>query len=55
MLAETGITAEVMIEHDIMKIMEYGMLRTPGLVVDGILMVSGRVPRKEELKKLFTH
>ncbi len=50
---ELGLHAEVVKEDDISRIMEYGILRTPGLVVDGSVLVSGRLPSKEELKALF--
>lgn len=45
--------ARVSREEDIMKIMEYGILRTPGLVVDGKLVLSGRVPSPGEIEKLL--
>lgn len=54
MVSELGIEATVTKEEDIMKIMEYGIMRTPGLVVDGKVVLSGRVPSSSELKKLLT-
>lgn len=54
MVAELGINAKIIKEEDIMKIMEYGIMRTPGLVIDEKLVFSGRLPSKEELKKLLT-
>jgi hypothetical protein len=43
------------IEHvkDMKKIMEYPILRTPGLVIDEKLVCSGRVPSKEEVKSFL--
>ena len=32
-------------------ILKYNILRTPGLVIEGKLMTSGRVPSKSEIKK----
>ncbi len=52
-VSELGLDATVTKVEDIMKIMEYGILRTPGLVVDEKVVVSGRVPGREELKKLI--
>lgn len=52
-VAENGIQATIEKVDDIMKIMEYGILRTPGLVIDGKVMFSGRVPSKEELKSII--
>lgn len=47
--AELGL--EIRIEHirDIARIMEYPVLSTPALVVNGEVKVSGRMPSKEEL------
>lgn len=50
---EHAIDAEVTKETDIMKIMNYGVMSTPGLVVDGKVVVSGRLPTQEELIKLI--
>lgn len=38
---------------DIQKIMAYGVMMTPALVVDGAVKVSGKVPSVDELKKMF--
>jgi small redox-active disulfide protein 2 len=54
-VAELGIEASVTKEEDIMKIMEYGIMRTPGLVVDGKVVMSGRIPSVSELKELLTN
>lgn len=51
---ELGLDAEVIKEEDIVKIMEYGIPRTPGLVVDGKVVMSGRLPSVEEIKELLT-
>ena len=53
-VSELGLSARVEMESDIMKIMEYGILRTPGLIIDGNLVLSGRVPSTSELKKILT-
>lgn len=53
-VTEMGIEAIVTKEEDIMKIMEYGIMRTPGLVVDGKVVMSGRIPSANELKELLT-
>lgn len=51
--AEHGIDAEISKETDIVKIMGYGVMSTPGLVIDGKVAMSGRLPSKDELKKLI--
>jgi small redox-active disulfide protein 2 len=52
-IAEMGITAEVIKEEDIQKIMAYGIMRTPALVIDEKVAVSGRVPSVKELKEII--
>ena len=44
-----GIDAEVVHVDDLQKIMSYGILRTPGLVVDGVVKSAGRMPNKAEI------
>jgi len=49
-LAELGVAADVGKVSDITKIMEFDILGTPGLVIDGKVVCSGRIPRLEEIK-----
>lgn len=51
---ELGIEASVTKEEDIVKIMGYGILSTPGLVIDGKVAMSGRLPSATELTDLLT-
>ncbi len=53
-VAELGIDAIVEKEEDIMNIMNYGIMHTPGLVINGKVIVSGRVPSMSELKDFIT-
>ena len=53
-LAELEITADVSKVEDIMKIMEYGVMRTPALVINEKVVLSGYVPDTKELKNLIT-
>lgn len=48
---ELGLHATVEKVTDIKDIMKYGIMKTPGLVVDEKVKVSGRVPTAEEIKK----
>ena len=54
-IAETGVNADVEKVEDILKIMSYGVMSTPALVIDQKVAVSGRVPSKEEIRKLLTN
>lgn len=40
--------------EDIQKIMEYGVMRTPGLVINGKVVLSGQVPKVSELMDILT-
>lgn len=53
-LAQLGQEAHVEKVQDIGKIMEYGILSTPGLVVDGEVKSTGKVQKVEELKRLLS-
>ena len=53
-VAEIGIEASIIKEEDITKIMQYGIMRTPGLVVNEKLVLAGRVPSIKEIKDLIT-
>jgi small redox-active disulfide protein 2 len=50
---ELNIPAEIGKVTDIDKIMEYGVLMTPALAVDGRVVASGKVLSKEEIKKIL--
>ncbi|MBN1169418.1 TM0996/MTH895 family glutaredoxin-like protein [Candidatus Micrarchaeota archaeon] len=49
--AELGIGAEITKVTDIGKIVEYGVMSTPAIVVDGEVRAYGRIPDAEEIKK----
>ena len=51
--AEKGIVLEVDKITDLTEIMSYGIMSTPGLVVDGEVRSAGRVPAKVELAALI--
>ena len=38
---------------DLQKIMTFGVMVTPALVVDGVVKVAGKVPGIEDIKKLL--
>lgn len=50
---ELGIEYDVRKVKDINTIMDYGIMITPALVVDGEVKVAGKVPTLEEVKDLI--
>ncbi len=52
-VAELNLQAEFVKVEDIKKIMAYGVMTTPALVVDGVVKVSGKIPSVEEIKALL--
>ena len=50
---ELQLEANIEKVEDIQKIMEYGVMSTPALVIDGKVAMSGKLPKSEELKKIL--
>ena len=53
-VADMGIDATIVKEEDIMKIMGYGIMHTPGLVINEKVVFSGRIPSANELRDLIS-
>ncbi len=53
-LAQTGKFAEVQKVEDLQKIMEYGVMSTPGLVIDGKVVSVGKLLTPEEIADLIS-
>jgi len=53
-VAELKLDATVVKEEDIVKIMGYGIMRTPALVVDEKVLFYGRIPSVSELKEMLS-
>ena len=49
-VAECGADAVVEKVADLQAMMKMGIISTPGVAVDGVLKVAGRVPKPEEIK-----
>ncbi len=49
-----GIAYQLEKVTDITEIINFGVMMTPGLVVDGEVKVSGRVPKDEEIKEMIS-
>ena len=52
---ELNLDANVEKLEDIQKIMEYAVMRTPALVINEKVVLSGQVPKIAELKELLTN
>ena len=50
---ELGLNYELVKITNINAIMEFGVMMTPALAVDGLVKVVGKVPEVAELKKLL--
>lgn len=50
-VGEMGVSAEVKKVEKMNEIVEAGIMLTPGLVINGKLKATGKVPGKEDLKK----
>ncbi|MCD4806604.1 MAG: thioredoxin family protein [Methanococcoides sp.] len=48
---ENGINAEITKVEDITKILDYGVMITPGLVVDGDVKIAGKIPSEDKVKE----
>jgi|UniRef100_A0A7V6DPG3 small redox-active disulfide protein 2 len=53
--AAKAVGGEIEVEKvsDLSKIMSYGVMMTPALVVDGEVKVVGKVPSVDEIKKMI--
>ncbi|MGB5919611.1 thioredoxin family protein [Arcobacter sp.] len=52
-VADAGIFAQVEKVEDIEKIMAYGIMSTPALVINGEVKSTGKLLNSEEIKALF--
>jgi len=52
--AELGLTADISHLYDVKEYALLGVRVTPAVIVDGRVVLSGKVPTVEELKKLFS-
>lgn len=52
-IAELGIVAHVEKIEDMQKIMSYGVMSTPALVIDGVVKLVGKVPNKARMIEIL--
>ena len=50
---ETGIDAQIEHVTDIKKIMAYGVMTTPALVIDGKVVAAGKLPTLADIKQMI--
>jgi small redox-active disulfide protein 2 len=53
-IEELGLNATVEKVEDIQKIMEYAVMRTPALVINEKVVLSGQVPKLKAMKEILT-
>jgi small redox-active disulfide protein 2 len=50
---QAGLQVEVVKDESVERMAALGLMATPGVAVDGKVVVSGRIPRAEELRQIF--
>jgi small redox-active disulfide protein 2 len=50
---QAGLQVEVVKDESIERMVALGLMATPGVAIDGKVVVSGRIPRAEELRQIF--
>lgn len=48
-----GLDVEVVKDESVDRMMELGLMATPGVVIDGKVVVSGRIPKAAEVRQLL--
>lgn len=51
---DLGIDYELEKVTEIVEIMQFGVMSTPGLVIDGKVVVAGKVPTEDRMKELLS-
>jgi small redox-active disulfide protein 2 len=52
-VADAGLEVEVVKDESIERMMALGLMATPGVAVDGKVVVSGRVPKPDDVRRLL--
>ena len=53
-VVQLGITAQVELVTDVQTILRYGVMNTPGIVIDDKVVSTGRVPALSQMAQLIT-
>jgi small redox-active disulfide protein 2 len=52
-VAEAGLTCDVVKNESINRMVELGLMATPGVAFDGKVVISGHIPKTEEIRQLL--
>jgi len=52
--SKEGIDADISKVEDFKQIMNYGVMTTPALVIDGKVKAAGKIPSAEDIKKFIS-
>ena len=52
-IEELGIEAEVVKVEDLVSMMKFGVMSTPGIVIDEKVVMVGKIPTVADMKKLL--
>ncbi len=50
---QSGLPIEVVKDESIERMMALGLMATPGVAIDGKVVISGRIPKAEEVRQLL--
>ncbi len=50
---EAGLDVEVIKDESIERMMALGLMATPGVAIDGRVVLSGRIPKADEMRHLL--
>ena len=53
-VSDLGLKADIVKVEDLMDIVRLGVLTTPSVMLDGKLIISGRVPKVKDIVKLLS-
>jgi small redox-active disulfide protein 2 len=52
-IEEGGLDIELVKDESIERMMALGLMATPGVAIDGKVVVSGRIPKAEEVRRVL--
>ena len=52
-IKENNVNASLTKVDDIMEIMQYNIMSTPAIVVDGVVRIKGKVPTEADVKEVL--